>query len=240
MTSAYWWSQVPNFGDQLTPLLLKYFSGLDAEWAPIEQAEVVAVGSILEHIPNHWAGHVIGTGRIKDERDLSLDRATIHAVRGPLSARGLKGDFALGDAGLLANELIETPFTRDVEVGVIPHWSDTDLINRYWVQQLSPLVISPWLPPLEVIAMIGRCKKVIASSLHGVIIADAFGIPRRTEEAPRFKSDPREGNFFKFRDYNASVGVSFETGKLQEPKRGAVQDRQSELYDAFTELGTQL
>lgn len=239
MVHAYWWNQVPNFGDRLTPLLLTWFSGLPVTYAPVASAQIVVVGSALEHIPRGWHGHVLGTGRLLENSELHLGGATVHAVRGPLSARGIPGDFALGDAGLLASELVDID-TRDIEVGVIPHWSDTDLVNWQWVQALNPVVISPMDDPLDVIATIGRCKKLITSSLHGVILADAFGIPRRTEIARRFTDDPREGNLFKFRDYNSSVGLPAEFGKLQAPKQGAVDDRKSELWDAFNDVGTVL
>jgi hypothetical protein len=92
---------------------------------------------------------------------------------------------------------------------------------------------------MSVISLIGRCKKIITSSLHGVILADAFGIPRRTEQARRFTDDPREGNYFKFKDYAASVGLPLEFGKLQAPKSGAINDRRSELWDAMQDLAAQ-
>jgi hypothetical protein len=181
----------------------------------------------------------MGTGRIRADSVLHLEHAKIHALRGPLSAKGVPGTFALGDAGLLADEMVSVE-TRDIELGVVPHWSDTDLWNWQWLQKLHPVLISPWDDPRDVIRTIGRCKKIVTSSLHGAIIADAFGIPRRIEQARRLKDDPREGNFFKFRDYNESVGVETEFGLVQEPNAGVVSDRKAELYDAFNELGEQL
>jgi hypothetical protein len=239
VTTAYWWKQIPNFGDRLSPLLLKEFAGLDTSWAPIELAEIVSVGSALEHIPPLWDGHVIGTGRLRENSLLHLEKAHVHAVRGPFSARDIDGDFALGDPGLLADELVDVE-TRDIELGVLPHWSDTDLENWQWLKKMSPIVISPWNDPLEVISLIGRCKRLVTSSLHGVILADAFGIPRRTERARRLTDDNREGGFFKFLDYNASVGIPLEFGVMQQPARGAVDDRKAELWDCFTGLRSQL
>jgi pyruvyltransferase len=239
MVCAYWWKQIPNIGDRLTPLLLSHFTDSVPVWAPVSAAEVVVIGSALEHIPAGWDGHILGTGRIREDSELHLKDARIHALRGPLSAKGVSGDYALGDAGLLANELVDVQ-TRDISVGVMPHWSDTDLVNWQWVQRLNPVIISPWDDPLSVISLIGRCKKLVTSSLHGVILADAFGIPRRTEIARRFTEDPREGNLFKFKDYNASVGLPAVFGELQSPKTGAVTDRKAEIWDAFNELGQQL
>lgn len=239
MHTAYWWKQIPNFGDRLSPLLLAKFAGIETEWARVEEAEVIAVGSALEHIPPGWPGNVIGTGRLLEGSTLNLNSAHVHAVRGPLSAKGIRGNFALGDPGLLADELVDVE-TRDIELGVLPHWSDTDLINRQWLTSLHPTVISPWDDPLEVISLIGRCKRLVTSSLHGVILADAFGIPRRTERARRMIDDEREGNFFKYLDYNASVGIPLTFGKMQQPARGVIDDRKAELYDAFSDLRSYL
>lgn len=236
MVAAYYWNDIPNFGDQLTPHLLQYYAGIASTWSPISHADVIATGSILEHVPPGWAGHIIGSGRIGDGRPVNVRDARIHAVRGPLSAQGIHGDFALGDPGLLADEMVDVG-TRDIELGLVPHWSDTSLAHDGRFLPYSPVVISPWRDPIEVVKMIGRCKKIVSTSLHGIILADAFGIPRRTEVADKLAHDKWEGNLFKFRDYNASVGIEFKVGEVQAPKRGAVEDRKHELYDAFRAFG---
>ena len=107
---TFWWQDLVkaprgNFGDLLTPLLIAHFTSMHARWVPIEEADFIGVGSILEHIPPQWAGVVAGAGRLVWDSPLNTDSAKVLALRGPLSARGVKGDFALGDPGLLANEL---------------------------------------------------------------------------------------------------------------------------------------
>jgi pyruvyltransferase len=232
----FWWDEIPNFGDRLAPYLLEYYAGIPSVWSPVASADVVVTGSVLENIPPWWPGHVIGAGRIGDGRPVDLSYARVHAVRGPMSAQGLTGDFAIGDPGLLADEMVDIQ-TRDIELGLVPHWSDTHLAYDWRFQPYSPVVIRPWKDPLDVVRMIGRCKKIVATSLHGVILADAFGIPRRTEAADKLRTDKWEGDFFKFRDYNASVGVPFRIGETQAPKRGVVEDRKHELYDVFRAFG---
>ena len=47
MIKAFWWMGGPgrrNFGDQLTPLLCRYFSGQTIEWAPAQEADLIGVG----------------------------------------------------------------------------------------------------------------------------------------------------------------------------------------------------
>ena len=230
---VYGWTDIPNFGDQLSPLLLDWYSGIRPEWSPVDKADIIVVGSILEHLPAGWPGLILGAGRLHENSDIHVKDATVLAVRGPLSAKGVKGDFALGDAGLLADEMVRVE-TRDIELGIVPHWSDTELAHNHIFQPYDPVVISPWKDPLWVTWMIGRCKKIVSSSLHGIILADAFGIPRRTEVANRLKD--HEGGMFKFRDYCASVGVDFKVGETQTAKSNVVEDRKFELWDAFRSL----
>src|ERR1700722_901078 len=106
---AYWWRGQPNFGDALAPLLLKRFAGLTAEWDTVSRASVIVTGSILEHVPPLWDGDIVGAGRLYEDSYLHLHngRGKVWAVRGPLSAKAVLGsDFAIGDPGLLADELV--------------------------------------------------------------------------------------------------------------------------------------
>lgn len=227
--AAYWWVGRPNFGDLLTPLLLKHFAEIDATWTPIQEAELVGVGSIIEHIPNGWGGKVVGAGKLHEEALIPVGRNQILGLRGPLTAKGLRGDFAIGDMGLLANELVRID-TKKHALGIVPHWSDTELAFRPEFSRYEPVVIDPRGDPLDVIAEIGACEKIVCSSLHGMILADAFAIPRRFEYTSRFGV---EGGVFKFKDYSESIRTPFVVGKTTIANRQAVDDRRSELYDVI-------
>src|SRR5208282_4363338 len=145
--------------------------------------------------------------------------AKILALRGPLSARGVAGSFALGDPGLLANELVG-PQEKKWDLGIVPHWQDTELAERFSRLIRPPYttkVINPGDDPITVLQQIGSCNRIVTSSLHGMIATDAFGgIPRRVEICSAMEKD---GGDFKFRDYSASIQTPFETGKMIEPSR---------------------
>ena len=90
---------------------------------------------------------------------------------------------------------------RDIELGVIPHHTDTTLASRpKWYGAWKTEVINPACDPLAVVKMIGRCQRVVTSSLHGLIIADAFGITRRFEPNPH--ATRYEVGMFMFTDYS--------------------------------------
>lgn len=239
---AYWWREVPNFGDALAPLLLERFAYVKTEWDTISRSKIVSVGSVLEHVPPLWDGYILGAGRLIENSRLHLVQhksgvsATILAVRGQLSARGIPGNFALGDPGILADELVGAQ-EKQWDLGIVAHWSDPELVPRF--TKLMPpkttiKVVNPQDDPLKVLRDIGACKKIVTSSLHGMIVADGFGIPRRVEIC---KAMARDGGDFKFRDYSASIQTAFKVGVVQEPQRFRVEDVKFAIYDAYRELG---
>lgn len=229
---TYYWRGRPNFGDLLTPLLLKRFGNTSTTWSPVTDAELVCVGSVLDVVPTSWAGIIAGSGKLHENARTDFPNATILGVRGPLTARGIRGVPILGDPGLLADELVSVD--KEYDLGIVPHWSDRTLEFDPRFAKYSPRIIHAAGDPLEVIREIGRCKKIVASSLHGIIVADAFSIPRRIEMTGDFS---REGGDFKFRDHNAAVGVKHTVGLTQSPNRYKVEDLQHGLYDMLMELG---
>ena len=237
---AYWWpgmGGVRNFGDVLAPLLLTHFAEINVKWDTISHSSIASIGSILEHIPPLWDGYILGSGRLLENSRLHLynSPAKILAIRGPLSAKGLQGSFALGDPGLIANELVGYQ-KKEWDLGFMPHWQDKELVPRF--QKLVPkeqsrIVIDSSDEPLTVLKQIASCKRMVTSSLHGMILSDSFGIPRRVEVCRAMEKD---GGTFKFRDYSASIESKFTPGVMMEPNRFRVEDRQHEIFDAYQEL----
>ena len=192
---AYWWKH-RNFGDNLTPLLLRHFAGFEVDWAKPQDAEWIGVGSIATHIPPGWSGTVWGSGKMRKRDHIDLSQAKVLALRGELTAKdsGATGDYVLGDPGLLVSLLPGVKRTNEHPVGVVPHWQDRWLPWRH-----RGMTISPLGDPLTVIRQIASCSRIVSSSLHGLIVADAFGIERRWERAANATE-------FKFADYMSVVG----------------------------------
>ncbi len=235
---AYWWKKIPNFGDALAPHLLSHFADLNVEWDTISKANIVSCGSVLEHIPPDWDGYIVGSGKlIENSRLNGFSRtAKILALRGPLTARGFRGEFGIGDPGILANELVG-PQDKQWDLGIVPHWQDEELGPRFEAlipKEFSTKLINVSDDPIEVVKQIGSCRRIVTSSLHGVIVADSFGgIPRRIEQCDKMLAD---GGLFKFKDYSESIKTPFELGKMIEPSRFHVEDVKFSIYDAYREL----
>lgn len=236
--NLYYWKGKKNFGDLLSSLLLTRFARLNSEWSEPQDAELVIVGSILEHLPEDWGGVIAGAGKLHEKTKVKFPNAKILALRGPLTAKGLKGNFVVGEPGLLADELVPLE-DKEYNLGIVPHWTDTKLEHNPIFKQFNPKIIRVGDDPLKVISEIGKCKKIVSSSLHGIVLADAFGIPRRIELSPRMLSHPhQEGGLFKWMDYSASINKKLEIGVTQEADRNVIADKQSELFDVFEELKT--
>ncbi len=234
----FYWKERKNFGDILTKLLVKKFTGLSSTWAKPEHAELVMVGSLLHHLPKNFSGVIAGAGKLFEHKKADFPNATILGVRGPLTAIDIKKRVVLGDPGLLADELVGYQ-DKLWDLGIVPHWSDNtletnkDFYNPKWTTK----VIRVSDDPLDVIREIGSCKKIVSSSLHGIILADAFNIPRRIEIAPNMIKDPyTEGGLFKWEDYSGSIGQKLVIGKTQEIDYNIISDKQHQIYDLFQEV----
>lgn len=206
---GYWWDYFPNFGDLLTLELLPHY-GLAPTLHHGPGIEFCGVGSLLEQLPEDFDGAVWGTGKIAEDSSTPLLQATFLAVRGELTrdALELPTPTAMGDPGLLASRWIPQRRRRHT-AGIVPHYTQFD---DPWVRELQTAlgagstVIDVRKSPTKVIQEIAACDVILSTSLHGVVIADSYGIPVLWD-LPR---DSLKGGDFKFRDYEsvASPGSS--------------------------------
>lgn len=204
---TYWWPE-ENFGDQLSPRIVAALAGRPVERADPETAELVAVGSVLEQLHDTgFAGTVWGAGLIGvPETTIRIPRARFRAVRGPLTrARlGLPPTVALGDPGLLADRLLAQRPTVTYDVGLVPHKVDLDapMVGRLAGRSRSITVVDVRAGVDEVLGTIASCRTVLSSALHGLVAADALGVPNAWIEL----SGDVIGDGFKFRDHLAIFG----------------------------------
>jgi pyruvyltransferase len=206
MIKMYWWREHPNFGDAMNPLLVKQLFGIDVEWSEIIDADLIGAGSILEWIATAQNQlkkdlYVWGSGYIRDVTPAILSkRVKISALRGQLSKISAGGgDIALGDPGLLCDRLFPEPIPKRYSIGIVPHlWNTNDISLLKLIETYpSVKVIDVGDEPIDVIRQIGECEFIFSSSLHGLIVADSFGIPNQWVDF----DTPIYGNGWKFKDY---------------------------------------
>jgi len=196
-----YWHQHDNFGDSLTRYWIERLTGREVQWTPANKADLIGCGSIVEAIPEGFTGIILGTGLMHEEdRRPDLKGADIRALRGPLTAKRIGVDVPYGDMGLLFS-LFKSRWVPVYEVGTLPHYAVRDR------QELDHHYIDIMAGVESVVRHVSKCKRIISSSLHGIILADALGI-----ENQWVYSDKVLGGGFKFRDYAASLGEDIEPG----------------------------
>ncbi len=196
--ATHWYRKRPNFGDMLAPFLLECIAGRPPTWVSEHyRGKVISLGSLLHRL---LPGDVVwGAGSIRD-KTIDVPGVRYLAVRGPLTRNLIRGDVpeVYGDPAVLLPRFYQPRVTKRFEIGVIPHYMERDLMT---VDDPSVLVIDPLSPWRSVVDMIAQCHAVISSSLHGIIVAEAFGVTTGWTRA----SDRLIGGSFKFRDYYMST-----------------------------------
>lgn len=190
---AYWYVGEGglNYGDALVPVIFERLAGVALEWAPASEAELFAIGSNLHLVPPGFAGTVFGLGAMVATRS-DLTSARVLALRGELTAAlaGVRPP-VLADPGLLAADLLPERPAQDIEHGLLRHFGDRRRMAGHRVDVLGGVD--------HVIAEVARCQRLSSSSLHGLVLADALGIPNRW--VPHPPAQP-----IKFVDYGSSYG----------------------------------
>lgn len=210
--AVYAWSRpgVANFGDELGPDILRRL-GHQVVRVPIERAEVITIGSVLELATAAPRGCIIaGAGAMWGGAHPlpAAEHLDIRALRGELTRRALAGgdaealrDVPLGDPAILAANLYRLAPREARRVGIIPHYID----ERAFA--FGGQVIDVQRPPAEVIFEISKCSAILSSSLHGLIVAQALGIP-----AMRLPCAKVRGGDLKWADYTTGLA----SGELPE------------------------
>ena len=200
---THWWENEKNFGDLLTPLLLREF-GIAPIAAPVCETDLVGVGSLVQHLPADYSGTLWGTGLIRDEPRPMPEAQTL-ALRGELTRDRLGSPrvLALGDPGLLLANLFRRVPQR-WEVGVVPHYihhEDPEMKRLIAGAPESTTVINVRKQPIDVARHIASCRAIVTTSLHGLIVADSLGIPAVWLTGTRALA----GGDFKFLDHESVV-----------------------------------
>lgn len=195
-----------NFGDHLSSIIVNKIladHNLSPEEETTESRRLLALGSILHFAKDNdvvWGSGVNGKINVEAHTFKSLD---VRAVRGPLTQeflarRGIKVPDVFGDPALLLPAVFKDKFAVNLnkKYVIVPNLHDLKITtDRKWKN-----VISPYLSWNKCIEEILSAELVIASSLHGLIIAEAYGIPAR------YIRLSEEENLFKYNDYLMGSG----------------------------------
>lgn len=215
----FWWSEIKftfkqkeNYGDLLSKYLVEKISGKQVKWVhPKKQpwykrkkTNYLAAGSIIHHATQDSI--VWGSGIIDSKQKVT--NADFRAVRGPRTGDYLVGlgyncPEVYGDPALLLPQYFNPEIEKKFKMGVIPHYHDYKLAREMFDANRDILIIDLMtLDVEEVTRQIMSCEKTISSSLHGLIVSHAYGIPSVWVEF----SKNLFGDGIKYLDYFESVG----------------------------------
>lgn len=213
---------VPNFGDDLNerlwPALAPTLFGPEAG-EDREGESFVGIGTIVGIDPGlsrHLHVFSSGAGYTASGRWDGLD-VEYHCVRGPVTARvlGLSPDRQLTDGAILTPSV--DYFARlkgegAQRVAIVPHFETIAFPGWQHVARMSGFdLIDPRGSPDAVISALAGARLVLTESLHGAILADAYGVPWRGFAV--------SGNFSiaKWTDWTASMGIDAEIAIVPPP-----------------------
>lgn len=168
----------------------------------------VVIGSVIEMLVNKRSV-IWGAGLMHEHSRLSLPVADYRSVRGPLTQIALREHYKIdcpeiyGDPALLLPLLYHPTKKKKYCVGIIPHYADLTACDKLqFPSEAHRIAIRNYGNWHDFIDEILECETIISSSLHGLIVAEAYGIPSQWIE---FDSDNHRDNF-KYHDFYASIG----------------------------------
>jgi len=220
----FWWNEIKiqrksyeNYGDLLGKYLVEKITAKKVVWVKPSNFNIlnwfspiyVTAGSILTHVNKYCV--VWGSGIIS--KKYHVKKAKFLAVRGPktrdfLIKKGYDVPEIYGDPALLLPNYYNPNIEKKYEYGIIPHYNDMHVVKDWYKENDKICVINLMTNDLESkTCELLLCKKIISSSLHGIIVAHAYQIPAVWQKF----SDKVFGDDIKFQDYMESVNIPFYT-----------------------------
>lgn len=185
--ALFWWQPKSgriNMGDYLSRVIVSSVLALRDRSLIEKRAtgnRLIAIGSVLHFAATGdtvWGSGI--NGKIPAERN-AFGMLDVRAVRGPktrefLLARGIPVPEVYGDPGLLMPKFFPADAlgpARPRRFAVVPHFNEPREKYAAWSEHL----VFPEGKPAGFVARLLGAELVVSSSLHGLILAEAYGIP---------------------------------------------------------------
>lgn len=204
-----------NLGDELSYHLIKELTNktiidFNTLWKGFYPQNLLFIGSLVEDFVTPQT-IIWGSGAISGKKNISHKPYKVCAVRGKLTRdyllkQNIECPEVYGDPALLL-PLVYTPkVKKKYKLGIIPHIVDQNENSILRLSKLDKNIkiinFSNYKDWHSVIDQINECHCIISSSLHGLIISDAYKIPNIWIKV----SDKIIGGNFKYLDYFSGVG----------------------------------
>lgn len=234
-----------NIGDLFSLLIVRALSSYKVNYTLPNTPfpfKLGAIGSIINDSILKTGGIFWGSGMLVSKLSKHFTPAVFTAVRGPLTRQslleaGYKCPDIYGDPALLLPKHYQPiQKSKKYKIGIICHWRHIDLIQCEGDVKFIDILRTEenaW----SFIDEICECEMILSSSLHGIIIANAYNIPAKQMI---FEGYPLEGDpLKKFHDYYMSVNMP-----IQQPlclKKGTKITNNTKIeYDSIVDLNIDL
>lgn len=199
-----------NWGDDVNSVLVNILSSkvvIPYQCSLLKRTHYLCIGSIIQWYSDENAV-IWGSGLLYPVKSLKTPKQIL-AVRGPLTREclikcGISCPPIYGDPALLFPRYYNPVIQKQYKFGIICHVSELNDIKQKFNLKNNCLFINikeygKWT---NFIDQILSCEIILSSSLHGIIISDAYSVPNLWCQ---FTSYVAENNGFKFKDYYLSV-----------------------------------
>ncbi len=176
-----------NIGDQLSPVIFDYMinkNGIDSQKEVKKTKHLLALGSLIaigEFDATVWGTGLLTSASIGSIYKKRLFRKMdIRAVRGPITrsaliSAGYSVPDIYGDPGCLMPLIYDNKVEKKYDASIVLHLNENskNFMNFGGLHYIS-LATKDYKYFIDEIR---ASKKIISSSLHGIILAEAYGVP---------------------------------------------------------------
>lgn len=224
---GFWADVRANFGDQIGPWLVQELAGkriVNSRYSTHDHGRMlVTIGSIIQMLPTSATreADIWGAGLMRRLKPEDIDGLTrlkdvkVHAVRGKLTRQSLQDQLGwdvpevYGDPALLCPRYYTPESAEEAagKVAFVPHFKHVEhhFANAGEFQAAlgqGVHLVDVHTDLRDVISQIASARVCVSSSLHGIIIAQAYGIPWVWLYAPDKNIG---GDRFKFDDFFSTL-----------------------------------
>lgn len=186
--AMHWYSAKFNFGDWIGPQLVQAYTGrqpVQSDRPGVGGRVLYSVGSILHRVTRNnvdvWGSGLMRPLTAKEiEVRSALKGVKIHAVRGKETRRELQESLGwdvpevYGDPALLLPDIIHPAEAPHGQVAVVPHYVHLPQLD---LQGIGGRLVDVRGDVKTVVEQLAGASAVVSSSLHGLIVAQAYGVP---------------------------------------------------------------
>ncbi len=230
-----YWSDVKNLGDAISPVVVNFVASeknIDVNTKVDKTKHLFAIGSIITAGSQDctiWGSGFLNTRILSRLKNRKLD---VRAVRGPLT-RMILMDYGYdvpevyGDPAILMPLIYNPEVSKEYRVSVITHMNEGSKTENFHYINILTDDYKTFIEEIK------KSELVISSSLHGIILAEVYGVPAVLLK-PKMDLFKYYDYYFSTKRYEFPMIESLESGDIPIPLQiPDFKEFQTELLKAF-------